>query len=75
MGSKIDWSGPKTRTQFKIKLSCGHHIRTISDPMRKNALYPCRAGQGCGYRLAWVSYEDTETGRITTNPQEDGKGK
>ena len=41
---------------YRIRLSCGHAIRTRTDPISGLVRYVCTHGQGCGYRLQWVEW-------------------
>lgn len=51
----------RNRSKVKIRLTCGHWIKTRSVPWGKQK-YGCNAGQGCGYQLEWIEAID-EKGR------------
>lgn len=52
-----------TSRAYRITLACGHSFRARTSPWREDARFSCPAGQGCGYRLAWVSWTCGEVHR------------
>ncbi len=52
--------------RYRITLTCGHSIPTREKPWNASTHYACREGQGCGYRLAWVSWREGD--HVGLNP-------
>lgn len=51
----------------RVTLSCGHVVKARMHPISMDVRMGCNQGLGCGYSLAWVSWEDTERGFTGTN--------
>lgn len=58
----------KYNLPIRVTLSCGHVVKARVSPITANVRMGCNQGLGCGYSLAWVSWEDTERGFSGTNP-------
>lgn len=52
--------------RFRIKLTCGHEVKAINNPLTDKTKYGCTHGQGCGYSLSWVSWRNVENGQTGT---------
>jgi hypothetical protein len=56
-----------TSRAYRVTLACGHSFRARTSPWREDARYACPSSQGCGYRLAWVSWSCGDVVRV--NPR------
>lgn len=58
-------SGPKMG--FSVRLTCGHEVKTRTEPLHPGVKLGCTWGLGCGYFLHWVKWTDLATGRVFEN--------
>lgn len=55
------------RLRFRVKLTCGHEVKTVNNPLTDNTKFGCMQGMGCGYNLHWVSWRNVENDQTGYN--------